>query len=221
MKYYTYIYFDPSRDNEPIYVGKGCGARYKSHLKRTDKTLFPNRLNKMKANGIEPIIRKIHFETEQLALDAEAYLIAQLGRKVSGLGPLLNLTDGGEGSSGYKHTESTLKLISDSVKNSMTTEVREQIGQKVSESMTPSHREHLSKKVSELMTPSHREHLSKKVSEWMTPEYLEQRSVKLIAAYTEERREKLKTKLVCPHCGKEGTCTAMYRWHFENCRKKL
>lgn len=105
MKYYVYIYFDPSRDNEPIYVGKGNGRRCYSHLKRTDNNLFPNRLNKMKENGVQPIIKKIHFETEELALDVERYLISQLGRIKLNNGPLLNLTDGGEGCSGYEWTK--------------------------------------------------------------------------------------------------------------------
>jgi hypothetical protein len=36
-KYYTYLYFDPSREEEPFYVGKGshslCGDRAVYHCK--------------------------------------------------------------------------------------------------------------------------------------------------------------------------------------------
>lgn len=35
-QYYTYIYYDPSRNNEPIYVGKGYDKRAWDHL--TSKT---------------------------------------------------------------------------------------------------------------------------------------------------------------------------------------
>ncbi len=26
---------------------------------------------------------------------------------------------------------------------------------------------------------------------------------------------------ICPHCGKEGKANAMYRWHFDNCKKSV
>ena len=32
---------------------------------------------------------------------------------------------------------------------------------------------------------------------------------------------KLHTKIVCPHCSKEGGCTSMKRWHFDNCKHKI
>ena len=94
--YYTYIYFDPSRDNEAIYVGKGKNKRAAKHLLRSDKHPFTQRLQKMKSNGVEPfiyfILQKV---TEQEAFDKEVELITKYGRKDLGKGTLLNLTDGG------------------------------------------------------------------------------------------------------------------------------
>lgn len=31
-KYYTYVYYDPTRNNEPIYVGKGFNNRVSSNF---------------------------------------------------------------------------------------------------------------------------------------------------------------------------------------------
>jgi hypothetical protein len=100
--YYTYIYSDPSKNNEPIYVGKGrMGARNKdralSHLLRRDNHPFSNRLKEMKKNNIKPIIEKIETgNNEKLALSVEMCLIKRIGRKNLGTGTLLNLTYGGE-----------------------------------------------------------------------------------------------------------------------------
>src|ERR1039458_10261125 len=100
-QYYTYIYKDPSKDYygkpEPFYVGKGSGYRSRNHLRRTDHCEFIHRLQKMKQNGIEPIIEKIIIGTnEKFALGIETMLIKRIGRKDLGKGPLLNLTNGGE-----------------------------------------------------------------------------------------------------------------------------
>ena len=31
---------------------------------------------------------------------------------------------------------------------------------------------------------------------------------------------RIHTKVICPHCNKEGGCTSMKRWHFDNCKDK-
>lgn len=95
----AYIYYDPSRNNEPIYVGKGSENRPWHHLHRTDKSPFPNRLRKMKRHGINPIIGIYTELSEELAFLVEIELISKFGRKDLGKGTLLNLTDGGDGAS--------------------------------------------------------------------------------------------------------------------------
>lgn len=95
--FYTYVYYDKSRNNEPFYVGKGCGNRAYSHLKRTDKHPFTQRLQYMKKNGVEPVIGIYGGLDEEFALFLEQEIISHLGRKDLGTGPLLNLTDGGDG----------------------------------------------------------------------------------------------------------------------------
>lgn len=100
MKFYTYIYSDPSRNNEPIYVGKGQNKRAWDHLRIKRKSPFIQRLQFMKKNNIEPQIEIINALDESHAFLMEECLIQIIGRKDLGKGPLLNLTDGGEGASG-------------------------------------------------------------------------------------------------------------------------
>jgi hypothetical protein len=109
--FYTYIYYDPSRDNEPIYVGKGTKERAWKHFYRKNMHPFTQRLQFMKKNSIKPIIGIYAGLDEELAHLIEEELIAKFGRKDLGKGPLLNLTDGGEGNNG--------KIISDEVREKM------------------------------------------------------------------------------------------------------
>lgn len=95
--FYTYLYRDPSRGNEMIYVGKGQKRRAWKHLSRTDRHPFTQRLQKMKRNGVTPLIEFLCKDVdEELALLCEVEAIDLYGRKDLGKGPLLNLTDGGD-----------------------------------------------------------------------------------------------------------------------------
>ena len=105
MCFYVYIYYTNSI---PFYVGKGCNGRVYQHLygKGRNKHLV-NKIRKIqKETGKDPEIRFFMTNiSESLAFDLERYLIRFFGRKDKGLGPLLNLTDGGDGVSGYICTE--------------------------------------------------------------------------------------------------------------------
>jgi len=118
MQYYVYIYKDPSRDNEPIYVGKGSTYRISVHLRRKDKHPFTQRLQFMKKNGIKPIIEKINAGcNEMFAYDIEYCLIKRIGRKCINAGPLLNISEGGKHSprgKGWHHTEESKQKSSKS-----------------------------------------------------------------------------------------------------------
>lgn len=110
MIFYVYVYFTPLKlrngQPEPFYVGKGSGNRYLAHLKesfiRNDSNkLKVHILEKIKRAGLEPIIVKVFESTDEAAVkQVEMQLIAQYGRRDLGLGPLANLTDGGDGSAG-------------------------------------------------------------------------------------------------------------------------
>ncbi len=103
--FYAYIYYDPSRNNEPIYAGKGNGDRAWDHLSRNDRHPFTQRLQFMKKNGIYPIIGLYAGLDEEFAHLLERELISKFGRKDLGNGPLLNMTNGGEGVKGLIRSE--------------------------------------------------------------------------------------------------------------------
>lgn len=112
--YYTYIYYDPSRANEPIYIGKGKANRAWDHintLHRQKKHPLKHRLLHMLTIGISPIIGIYAGLDEEFALLLEEELIQKFGRKDLGLGTLLNLTNGGEGISGCIRSEDTRRKI--------------------------------------------------------------------------------------------------------------
>ena len=98
MKYYTYAYL--REDGTPYYIGKGSGNRAYLQLNHMVKTPERERVLILKQNL-----------TEEEANQHEVYMINMLGRKDIGTGILRNLTDGGEGVSGYKHTEETKKKM--------------------------------------------------------------------------------------------------------------
>lgn len=100
--FYTYIYRDPSRQNEPFYVGKGTKDRAFSHLKRKDRHPMTHRVQKMLREGVQPDIEIIPAIDEKHAFFMEECCIQVIGRRDLGKGPLLNLTDGGEGPTGAR-----------------------------------------------------------------------------------------------------------------------
>ncbi len=110
--FYIYIYRDPSRKDEPIYVGKGTGRRARVHLGRKDKSPFTSRLSSMKRNDIKPTIEIIPAIDESHAFFLEECCISVIGRKDLGEGTLLNLTNGGEGNSGNIISKSHREKIS-------------------------------------------------------------------------------------------------------------
>src|ERR1017187_8689339 len=119
QQYYTYIYQDPSKNMEPVYIGKGFGLRVYEHLTRTDHHPLTYRLQKMLREGIQPEIGIISVSSEYFAFELEKGLIKQFGRKDLGTGTLLNLTNGGEGTSGYNHTKQTKERMSKSNKGKL------------------------------------------------------------------------------------------------------
>jgi hypothetical protein len=89
MDFYTYCYL--SKRGTPYYIGKGRG----------------NRINEAHQGLVRlpPPERRIYLKRglcEEEAFRHEVYMIAVLGRKDLGTGCLVNLTNGGEGTSGWQ-----------------------------------------------------------------------------------------------------------------------
>ena len=102
--YYTYAYL--REDKTPYYIGKGKGRRAYSNNgkpcvvpKNRDRIIF------LKKNI-----------TEDEAYKHETYMISVFGRIDNGTGILRNKSDGGEGKSGYVHTEEAKNKISKAVR---------------------------------------------------------------------------------------------------------
>ncbi len=84
-RFYTYAYLRV--DGTPYYIGKGCGRRaYKKH----------GRLPVPPKNRILILKKNL---TQQEALRHEVYMVAIFGRKDLSTGCLLNMTNGGDGTS--------------------------------------------------------------------------------------------------------------------------
>ena len=102
-EFYVYLYL--REDGTPYYVGKGKNKRaYQKHQfvpvpKTSDRIVF------------------VHTNlSENDALEKESELILQYGRKNNDTGILRNLTDGGEGTSGYKFTPDSIFACKEYVK---------------------------------------------------------------------------------------------------------
>jgi len=103
--FYVYMYRDPrpTKDRQPVYVGKGSGRRSEAHWLHGNKVnkIFDAWLKAIRREELEPIIEIVaEFELEEDAFKKECELIALFGRKDKCSGPLCNCTDGGEGIAG-------------------------------------------------------------------------------------------------------------------------
>ena len=98
--FYTYAFL--REDGTPYYIGKGKGDRaYSKRRKGVKRPRDEKRILILK-KGL----------TEQEAFRHEKYMISVFGRKDLETGILLNRSDGGDGNSGYRHTEETKARIS-------------------------------------------------------------------------------------------------------------
>jgi len=95
-----YVYLHIRKDNgEPFYVGKGKNNR--SNVKYSRSQFWKNIVNKY---GFDIILLEEGL-TEKQSFELEKYWINRIGRRDLDKGPLVNLSDGGEGNSGNKWNE--------------------------------------------------------------------------------------------------------------------
>ncbi len=113
MEYYIYCYIDEKKDSsefgdymfngEPFYIGMGQKDRCYDHIFNSQKNEYKYlpkhyKIRKMLNEENEPkIIKLLENLSQEEAIKNEIYFIDLIGRKDLKKGPLLNLTDGGEG----------------------------------------------------------------------------------------------------------------------------
>lgn len=105
--YYIYIYY--CQNDIPFYVGYGKNNRMFAHLNEARKKPKPssgehklNKIRKILKDGFEPRIEIVASNlSRDEAIELEIELIEKFGRADLGLGPLTNMTKGGDGTVGW------------------------------------------------------------------------------------------------------------------------
>ena len=121
---YVYIYFRP--DGSPCYVGKGRGNRWNNHYTQRQNKHLSAIIDL--AGGELPRVKIKEGITDAEACDIERAFIAAIGREANG-GPLINLTDGGDGVRGMRHNpESRAKIAAAHTGAVFSKERRDRIG---------------------------------------------------------------------------------------------
>lgn len=207
-----YTYFHTRNDTSAVfYVGKGVGRRaYATARGQHWRSIY-------KKHG-----RTVHFAmthlSEEDAFEHERFLIACF-RDIGC--DLINQTDGGDGTSGFSHSNKTKTAISRSLcGHSVSQETRIALsksikGKKIhtSESKAKISKAQIGKKKPESMRRKLSESTKGRLRAHMTPEFMKR--VQSLA--TQAVRGTRQAVVTCPHCGKSGGVASMTRWHMDNC----
>jgi hypothetical protein len=96
------VYFHINKSNSDIFY-VGIGNKKRPYSKRSRSQFWKNTVEKY-----DYLVEIIHTELSfEEACELERYYIRMFGRLDIGSGSLVNLTDGGDGSNGYIHSEET------------------------------------------------------------------------------------------------------------------
>jgi len=225
--YYTYAYL--REDRTPYYIGKGKGDRIVSTQRSIHKPTNKNKIIFLKQNL-----------TEEEAFKHEIYMIAVFGRKDLGTGILRNMTNGGEGVSGYIVSEETRRKRSEANKGNTnsrgykwTNEQKQNlIRAKKGKLLSESHKEALKKawerrKLEKPMTDETRKKMSESLyKRWENKDYRErskQFNTSKWETFCEEKkneiREKIKNSKIgrqSVNCGEKNGRSKWWKIHFED-----
>jgi hypothetical protein len=220
VKFYTYLHYKMD-DKVIFYVGKGQNRRAFDTACRNN--FWNNTVNKH-GFGVQILA---YWETEKEAFDHEKLLISCFKEDMNL--KLCNLTNGGEGVSGFKRSASSNLLVSKHSRSGHP-DVRALISKQVNLSqLRPEVVEKLKSRVFKPLSFETRVKMSTSHKKRLTPEVLKTLLEMNKKAGTVESRFKMsqaskgkpKPKIECPFCFKLGAANVMKRWHFEKCKVKL
>lgn len=110
--YRFYVYAWQYPDGRTFYIGKGQRGRDTREASGRN-TIFKRLVAKIRREGSEPkVVRWQSGLREEDAHMLEVSYIKLFGRRDNGTGALVNLTDGGEGPSGFKQSPETIARVS-------------------------------------------------------------------------------------------------------------
>lgn len=230
-----YVYQLRRQDqDQPFYIGKGQGNRMYEHLngQDTNNLLKVNIIEKARREGVQ-ILAEVLIETEceKEAFICETTIIKAFGRRENGTGILSNMTDGGEGVSGYKHTNETRALISAIHKGKPKSETFKKLmslvhtGRIVSEE-TRAKLSAALKANDARFTPEYRQKMSdlKKGTKHSQESIEKIKATRIREPRSEETVNRIKETLskrpilTCPHCGLQTKNAAnLSRYHGDKC----
>lgn len=111
MSDFVYVDYRPGKVFPvPFYVGIGSAAR----VKWDKRNRFHTNITKKYKDWERVVV--LESESREDCIELEMFLIAEIGRRDVGAGPLVNLTDGGEGTLGRKYSDEDRRKRSESLK---------------------------------------------------------------------------------------------------------
>jgi group I intron endonuclease len=191
------IYIGQDSKNRPEYLGSG--------------TYISRAINKYgKENFIKEILEQ-NIESKDKLNDREIYWIGIYDSTNPKIG--YNLSKGGRGSLGHKPSLETRQKMSSAAKGRVFSETTRK---KLSEAHKG---KHVTIQTKERLSESH-----KGQKPWNVGKTYKQKNP--IYSISEDKKLKItltlknKPKIQCPHCGIQGSPSAIKHWHFDRCRHK-
>lgn len=200
----AYVYQHIRLDtNEVFYIGIGKENK-RAFDKRSRNKHWHHIANKV-GYSVDIVAEGITWEE---ALNLEKQLIKTIGRKDLGLGPLVNMTEGGEGTLGRIMSEVTKQKRCG---KKLSEETRQRISNAQKGKKRKLHCEETRKKMADAKVGKKRPEHSAKLKGRKQSDQTKQK-------LSEKLKGIAKNKIKCPHCHKIGGNSNMIRYHFENCK---
>jgi hypothetical protein len=130
----AYVYRHIRLDkNEPFYIGIGKLPNYKRAFEKQKRNQFWQNIVAKTDYEVEILFDDISWEEAE---KKEIEFISLYGKRDNGTGCLVNISNGGGGTKGFKHSEEAKKKISLASKNMVRKPISEETKQKIRETLT-------------------------------------------------------------------------------------